>query len=82
MISVFTIFSSPSFETEVSSRCRFFLTVSSSAVLLESLLDVDAVGLTLEPRERGVESLVISFEGVDDREFESSSAESLEIETI
>lgn len=71
------IFSSPSFETEVSSLCRFLLMTSSSTVRLESLLEVEAVGLTLEPRDLGVESLIMSFEGVDDLEVESSNAESL-----
>lgn len=79
LISVLMIFSSPSFETEVSSRWRFFLMTSSSTVRLESLLEVEAVGLTLEPRERGVESLIISFEGVEDRDVESSNAESLKM---
>lgn len=78
MISVLLIFSSPSLETEVSSLWRFFLTTSSSAVLVESFDVVDVVGFTLEPRERGVVSLARSFDGVDERDVEaSSSVESL-----
>lgn len=46
-------------------------------VLLDSLLevvDVDAVGFWLDPRERGVlESLGTSFDGVDERDVEASS---------
>jgi hypothetical protein len=49
---------------------------SSSTVLLDSLLevvDVDAVGFWLDPRERGVESLGTSLDGVDERDVEASS---------
>lgn len=45
-------------------------------VLMDSLLevvDVDAVGFWLDPRERGVESLGTSFDGVDERDVEASS---------
>lgn len=76
LISALLIFSSPSFETDVSRRWRFFFMTSSSMVLFDSLLDVvevDAVGFTLEPRERGVESFEMSFEGVDEREVDASS---------
>ena len=80
LISVLLIFSSPSFDTEVSSRGRFLLVASSSAVLFVSLLagvELDAVGLTLDPLERGVVSFTTSFEGVDEREVLSSNVESL-----
>jgi hypothetical protein len=45
-------------------------------VLLDSLLEVvevDAVGFWLDPRERGVESLGTSLDGVDERDVEASS---------
>lgn len=73
-ISVLLIFSSPSFDTDVSSRGRFFFMTSSSMVLFDSLLEVVEVdGFTLEPRERGVVSFATSFEGVDEREVDASS---------
>lgn len=84
VISVLVSFSSPSFDTLVSSRWRFLLVASSSEGLFDSLLEdvevADADGLTLEPREREVEgSLAISFEGVDEREVASSFVVSLKV---
>jgi hypothetical protein len=60
----------------VSSRCRFFLTTSSSIDLLVSLADDedDVVGLTLDPLERGVVSLT-SLDGVEERDVDGSSIE-------
>ena len=83
LISVLLIFSSPSFETDVSSRWRFFL-MTSSSTLLDSLLvvvevEADAVGFWLDPRERGVESFGTSFDGVEEREVDASSNVSLKM---
>lgn len=83
LISVRLIRSSPSFETDVSRRCRFFLMTSSSDVVLLLLLDDEslelvveaaAIGFWLEPRDGcfGVDSLT-SFEGVEERDVEASS---------
>lgn len=51
--------------------------------LLDSLLavvELDAVGLTLDPLEReGVESLTTSLDGVEERDVESSNVESLKV---
>lgn len=82
-ISVLLILSSPSMDTEVSRRWRFFFMTSSSMDLLDSLLavvELDAVGLTLDPLEReGVESLTTSLDGVEERDVESSNVESLKV---
>lgn len=87
-ISGFESFSSvPSLDTLVSRRWRLRLIASSSAVLIfdgsfvELLLlpplipdDADVVGFTLDPLDRGASFVIISFDGVEDRDAESSLA--------
>lgn len=73
LISVLLIFSSPSFDTDVSRRCRFFLMTSSSETLLVSFTVDDVAGFWLEPRDPLVDVSLTSFEGVEEREVEASS---------